>query len=127
MALFISIFASLTSCSAFCLSFKPDALIFTLSPAPRTAARAASTPTPASETLLGLPSSAIARQSSNTLYEACIVCNGTSVANKVASCIAIERAVFSSADSLGSPKADMIRLNASVSSSTSTISSDWIA
>ena len=106
------------SASAFVRSFSDPALIFTFIPAPSTAARAANAPTPASDTLLGLPFSTILRHTANTSYEAFIVSSGTSVANSVAVCIASVRAAFSSGVFLGIPKAAMMRLNASVSSST---------
>ena len=72
--------ASSRSTSAAALSFSPAALIRTLSRAPSTALLAASAPTPASETELGLPFCAIALSSGKALEAARMVLSGTSVA-----------------------------------------------
>ena len=59
----------------------------------------------------------MARQRSNTSYEHLTVSNGTSAAWRVAVWMASLRAAFSSSVPLGKPKAAMISLKASVSSS----------
>ena len=80
----ISSLASATNSLATASSLSESALIFTFMPAPSTALRAASAPTPASLTLFGLPLSTMARQSSNTPNAVCIVCKGTCAAKSVA-------------------------------------------
>ncbi|MBQ4015777.1 MAG: helix-turn-helix transcriptional regulator, partial [Treponema sp.] len=72
--------------------------------------RIAKAPTPPSVTLAGLPHSTMARQTSNVSNAFCMVWNGTSVANLVASWIAALRAAFSSSVFLGKPKAFIILL-----------------
>ena len=73
-------------------SFSPATFVLTLSHAPRTAARAARAPTPASEAEAGLPCSAIAWMTGNASSAAFIVRNGTSIALRVAAWTAAFRA-----------------------------------
>ena len=91
----------------------------TLSAAPRTAARAARAPTPASVTEAGFPSEAMARNSGNASAAARAVFRGTWLAYSVAASMAAARCSFSLSVPLGRLMAALMRLKAAVSSSTS--------
>ena len=110
---FVTIFVTNT------LSSYPAAFIRTFIKAPITALRAQSAPTPASDTELGLPVSAIAFIICKLPCAACITLNGISMAYLVASCMVAVRKIFSSSVAFGNAKAVMIWLNALVSASTS--------
>ena len=118
--------ASNTRRSAVGRSLSEAALILTLRQAPRTAARMARAPTPASEALAGLPVKAIARQMPKPRNAVFMVSRGTCVAKSVARWIASERRRFSSSLPRGIPKALIRPLKASVSLSTRTSSSAMI-
>ena len=94
------------------------ALMRTLKYAPSTAVLAHKTPTPASESELGIPSFTMVCIIFIELYAVSITCKGISVAYFVASSMASFLVSFSSVVPLGILKPKIILLKALVSSST---------
>src|SRR5438874_13286962 len=100
-------------------SFNWPRLMRTFNAAPSIHARVASAPTPTSEMEAGFPFSAISASNAYDFDAVSITFKGTSAACFVATSIAAQRAVFSSADTFGSANASITLLKAALSSSTS--------